>query len=52
MILLAYRDTRLGDSKIGHLVGVGIPLKRQGTGALRDASRTREPWPSRQRLGV
>jgi len=26
--------------------------KRQGTGALQDASRTREPWPSRQRLGV
>ncbi len=26
--------------------------KRQGTGALQDASRTREPWHSRQRLGV
>ena len=26
--------------------------KRQGTGALPDAPRTREPWCSRQRLGV
>jgi hypothetical protein len=29
-----------------------LAAKRQKTGALQDASRAREPWPSRQRFGV
>jgi hypothetical protein len=47
-----FRNAGGEESEISLLVDVGVGPKCQRTGALQDASRTREPWCSRQHFEV